>query len=118
MERAEYHRHSRARMAETAKEASRHATPDAPERIDHRRRCTRNDHRTVLSRIARERGPTVPHVAKTRRNVPRRIVPTAHFERNDVTIICETVHQGFFAEMLSIRPRSALQSKTLCLLRN
>jgi hypothetical protein len=46
MERAEYHRHSRARMAETAKDASRRATPDAPERIDHRRRCTRHDHRT------------------------------------------------------------------------
>ena len=34
----------------------------------------------VLPRIARERVPTVPHVAKTRRNVPRRIAPTAHFE--------------------------------------
>ena len=45
MERAEYHRHSRARMAETAKDASRHGAPDAPERIDHRRRCTRLDHR-------------------------------------------------------------------------
>ena len=37
MERAEY---------KTAKAGSRHATPDAPERIDHRRRCTRHDHRT------------------------------------------------------------------------
>ena len=46
MERAEYNRHSRARMAETPKDASRHASPDAPERIDHRRRCTRHDHRT------------------------------------------------------------------------
>ncbi len=46
MERAQYNRHSRARMAETAKEASRHATPDALERIDPRRRCTRHDHRT------------------------------------------------------------------------
>src|ERR1700693_6610976 len=46
MERAEYHRHSRARMAETAKEASRHPAPDAPERIDHRKRCPRLDHRT------------------------------------------------------------------------
>ena len=66
MERAEYNRHSRARMAETAKDASRHATPDAPERIDHRRRCTRHDHRTVLPRIARERVPTVPHVQNSR----------------------------------------------------
>jgi hypothetical protein len=40
------HRHSRARMAETAKDGARHATQDAPERIDHRRRCTRHDHRT------------------------------------------------------------------------
>jgi hypothetical protein len=46
MERAEYHRQSRARMAETAKDASKHAALDAPERIDHRRRCTRHDHRT------------------------------------------------------------------------
>ena len=46
MERAEYHRPSRARMAETAKDASGRATPDAPERIDHRRRRTRHDHRT------------------------------------------------------------------------
>src|SRR5580700_11465251 len=46
MERAEYHRHSRARMAETAKDPSRHPAPDAPERIDYRRRCTRLDHRT------------------------------------------------------------------------
>src|SRR5271167_4621129 len=45
-ERAEYNRRSRARVAETAKDASRHATPDAPERIDHRKRCTRHDHRT------------------------------------------------------------------------
>src|SRR5271166_592283 len=47
MERAQYNQHSRARMAETAKDASRHAAPDAPERIDHRRRCTRLDHRTT-----------------------------------------------------------------------
>ena len=64
----------------------------------------------VLPRIARERVqervPTVPHVAKTRRNVPRRIAAAAHFERNDITIICETVHQGLFAEMESIRPPS------------
>ena len=51
----------------------------------------------VLPRIARERVPTVPHVAKTRRNVLRLIARTAHFERNDVTFICETVHRGFFA---------------------
>src|SRR5271166_7058229 len=44
----------------------------------------------LLPRIARERVPTVPYVAKTRRNVPRRIAPTAHFECNGVTTICET----------------------------
>ena len=48
----------------------------------------------VLPRIARERVPT---------------------SRNDVTIICETVHQGFFAEMLSIRPRSRSNPRPLCL---
>ena len=46
MERARYNRHSQARVAETAKGASRHATPDAPEHIDHGRRRTRHDHRT------------------------------------------------------------------------
>ena len=46
MERAQYNRHSRARMAEMAKDGARHATPDAPERIDPRRRCTRHGHRT------------------------------------------------------------------------
>src|SRR5271165_4614087 len=51
IERAEDNRYSRARVAETEKDASRHATPDAPERLDHRRRCTRHDHRTVLLRI-------------------------------------------------------------------
>src|SRR5208283_2880777 len=58
MERAEYNRHSRARMAETAK--------------------TR---RNVPRRIARERVPTVPHVAKTRQNVPRRIARERVLER-------------------------------------
>src|SRR5271166_4042239 len=69
----------------------------------------------MLPRIARERVPTVPHVAKTRRNVPRRIAPAAHFERNYITIICETVHQGFFAEMQSIRPHSGSDSRVVCL---
>ena len=69
----------------------------------------------VLPRIARERVPTVAHLAKTRRNGPRRIAPTAHFERNDVTMICETVHQGFFAEMESIRPHSGSNPRVLCL---
>ena len=38
----------------------------------------------------------------------------AHFEPNDVTIICETVHSGFFAEMQSIRPRSGFSPRLLC----
>ena len=92
MERAEYHRHSRARMAETAKDASRHATPDAPERIDHRRRCARHDHRTCC-RGSRGSASLPCHTLRKRvENVPRRIAPTADFERNDVTIICDTVH--------------------------
>src|SRR5271165_3074784 len=45
-ERAKYHWHSRARIAEMAKDGARHATPDAPERIDPRKRCTQHDHRT------------------------------------------------------------------------
>ena len=69
MERAEYNRHSRARMAETAKDASRHTAPDAgahrPSEALHPTRSS-----DLLPRIARERVPTVPHVAKTRRNVP------------------------------------------------
>ena len=69
----------------------------------------------VLPRLARERVPTVPLVAKTRRNVPRRIAAAAHFERNDVTIICETVHQGLFAEMESIRPPSGSNPRVVCL---
>ena len=69
MERAEYNRHSRARMAETAKDGSRHRR--RPEHIDPRRRRTRYDHRTCYrgSRGSAERVPTVSHVAKTRRNV-------------------------------------------------
>ena len=80
MERAEYNRHSRARMAETPKDASRYATPDAPERIDHRRRCTRNDHRTVLLRIARERVPTNLRV---RRRITPECVPTSRTGSDD-----------------------------------
>ncbi len=41
-------------------------------------------------------------------------LPAAHFERNDVTIICETVLQGFFAEMLSIRPSSGSNPRLTC----
>ena len=101
MERAEYHRHSRARMAETAKDASRHSAPDAPERIEHRRRCTRHDHRTCC-RGSRGSASLPCHTLRKRVEMCHADAP-AHFERNDVTIICETVHQGFFAKMESIR---------------
>jgi hypothetical protein len=42
-------------------------------------------------------------------------LPAAHFERNDVTIICETVQLGFFAEMEPIRPHSGSNPRLLCL---
>ena len=125
MERAEYHRHSRARMAETAKDASRHPAPDAPERIDHREALYPTRSSDVLPRIARERVPTVPHVAKTRlletpirqsADPPKRF-PCRRpiFECNDVTIICETVQLGFFAEMKPIRPHSGSNPRLVCL---
>src|SRR5271165_4109722 len=57
MERAQYNRHSRSRMAETAKDGARHATPDAPERIDTLRRCTRLDH----GRAAADRAGARPY---------------------------------------------------------
>ena len=78
MERAQYNRHSQARVAETAKGASRRATPDAPEHIDHGGAAPD----TIIGRAdaERERVPTAPQVRKTRRNAHRRIarerVPT------------------------------------------
>ena len=94
MEGAEYNRHSRGRVAETAKDASRHATPDAPECIDHRRRCTRHDHRTCCRGSRRSASLSCHALRKTRRNVP--------------------LHQGFFAEMQSIRPHSGSNSRLAC----
>jgi hypothetical protein len=96
MERAEYHQHSRARMAETAKDASRHAAPGSAGRAGaHRPSEALHPTRSsdVLSRIARERVPTVPHVAKTRRNGPRRIAPTAFTARatnGTMRLLCDT----------------------------
>ena len=66
MERAEY---------KTLKAASRHAALcNAGRAGAHRPSEALHPTRSsdVLPRIARERVPTVPHVAKTRRNVPRR----------------------------------------------
>ena len=59
------------------------------------------------------RDPTrsVLHVAKTRRNGPRRIAPRAHFERNDITIICETA-PGPLRRNAVYTPAQRLQSKT------
>jgi hypothetical protein len=57
----------------------------------------------VLPRIARERVPTVPHVAKTR------------LLRRRYANICETVQLGFFAEMEPIRPHSGSNPRLLCL---
>ena len=64
MERAEYNRHSRARMAETAKRrvetySAGRAGAHRPSEALHPTRSS-----DVLPRIARERVPTVPHVAK------------------------------------------------------
>ena len=67
MEGAECNRHSRARVAETAKDASRHATPCNAGRAGvHRPSEALHPTRSsdVLTRIARERVPTVPRVAK------------------------------------------------------
>ena len=47
----------------------------------------------------------MPHVAKTCRNGPRQIAPTAHFERNDATILCETAPQGFLTYAMYIVAR-------------
>src|SRR5271157_6312900 len=61
MEGAEHNRHSRARVAETAKDASRHATPCNAGRAGvHRPSEALHPTRSsdVLSRIARERVPT------------------------------------------------------------
>ncbi len=60
MEGPEYNRHSRARVAETAKRRVEkcNAMPDAPEHIDNGRRCTRPDRRTCCRGSARERVPT------------------------------------------------------------
>ena len=96
------------------KPLSRHTAPDAPERIDHRRRCTRDAHRTCC-RGSRGARPYRGTPCENASNGPRRIAPTAHFERNDVTMICETVHQGFFAEMESKRPHSGSNPRVLCL---
>ena len=106
MERAEYNRHSRARMAETAKEASKHAAPDAPERIDHRRRCTRLDHRTCW-RGSRGSASLPCHTLQKR-------VEMCHAGSRRRPILNATMSplyarrytRAFFAEMESIRPHS------------
>ena len=96
---AEYHRHSRARVAETAKRrvetGNAVATPDVPECIDHRRRCTRYDYRTCCRGSRGSASLPCHALRKSRRNVP--------------------LYQGFFAEMQSIRPHSGFNPRLLCL---
>ena len=78
MERAEYNRHSRARVAETTKGASRHATPcNAGRAGAHRPSEALHPTRSsdVLTRIARERVPTAPQVRKRVDRGPAREPP-------------------------------------------
>ena len=76
------------------------AAPDAPETIDDQRRCTGCRYRTIYGG---SRGSA---------SLP---APTAYFERNDVTIICETLHQGFFAGCSLYDPRSGSNPRLLSL---
>ena len=112
MERAEYHLHSRAAWQKRQKT-----------RRDVQRRTRRSASTiggaapdTIIGRAAADRAGARPYRAKRcenaspetpiRRYADTLPLPAANFERHDVTIICETVHQGFFAEMESIRPHS------------
>ena len=74
--------------------------------------------RRVALKMGRRRCSSVTYrfrYAPSTASPARTALPTAHCERNDTNIICETVHQGFFAEMQSIRPRSASNPRPLCL---
>ena len=71
---------------------SRRATPDAPERIGHPRRCTGHGRRTPDDGSARERVPTAPHRAETRRDMQRPATPDTpdraeYFPAAHITII-------------------------------
>ena len=103
MERAEYHRHSRARMAETAKDASRHPAPDAPERIDHRRRCTRLDHRTCFrgSRGSASRSASRTHGT---------LLDSSHHLRADVKdSVCRLAASGLEVALATARGPAAVR---------
>ncbi len=72
----------------------------------------------VLPQIARVASfPTVPHAAKTRRNVPRRVAPAADFERNDEIIDFEISLAERSTEMESIGPRRKAGERTASLVR-
>jgi len=104
-------RHLRARVAETLKGASRHATSDAPERIYHRRRRIRLDHRTCF-RGSRGSASLPRHTcgnaskcatplragarpyratrAKTRRDVRRRTGSLVYWRKRSISgLICD-----------------------------
>ena len=80
---------------------------------------------TIIGRAAADRAGARPYRATRcenaspetpiRQHADTLPLPAAHFERHDVTIICDTVHQRFFAEMLYIRPRSGSNPRPLCL---
>ena len=88
MERAKYNRalasaHGRQwrKTGETCNTVQRRAAAGAYRTLGGR--CTRHDHRTCCRGSLRERVATSAHVAKTRRNVPRRIARGAR-PRSDV----------------------------------
>ena len=75
MERAEYHRQSRARMAETAKDASRHATPrNAMQRRTRRSASTIGGAApdTIIGRAAADRAGARPYRATRSENASKR----------------------------------------------
>ena len=115
MERAQYHRHSRARMAETAKDASRHPAPDAPERIDHRRRCGRHDHRTCCRGL---RGSASLPCHTLRKRVEMR--HTGSLRRPILNATTSPLYPWRYTrasspEMQSIRPHCGSNPRLLCL---
>jgi hypothetical protein len=86
-----YYRHSGERARRNTKrrgaDMRRRATPDAPERIYDRSRRTGHAHRDVLTRIKRERVPTIDFMMKLAKSVlvfrsHSQGVPVAAFRKN------------------------------------
>ena len=129
MERAEYHRQKAGRdiQRRTRRSAStiRGAAPDttigraAADRTGARPyRATRSENASRCAsreRVPATRCENASPGTPIRQYADTLPLPAAHFEPNDVTIICETVHQGLFAEMESIRPHSGSNPTLLCL---